>query len=84
MATLRAVIFSVLTAAALADAVRPMPSDPPAMADRPFYANNVTHETTWMRPPSMPFFAEDGRPYWLVDSEASWMPDDADAAWRPR
>ena len=82
MTTLRAIVFVVLAHAACADAGRSTPASP--AVDRPFYANNVTQVATWTRPETMPFFAEDGRPFWLVGSEASWMPEDPEAAWRPR
>ena len=52
--------------------------------DAPFFENNVTQETTWERPANMPLFAEDGRPYWIVDGHASWMPAKQVDAWQPR
>lgn len=55
-----------------------------APADRVWFDNNVTREATWVRPPAMPYFAEDGTPYWLVGGEAAWVPADRGDAWRPR
>lgn len=52
--------------------------------ERVWFENNVTNEATWLRPPGMPYFAEDGAPYWLVGGEAAWVPANTSDAWRPR
>lgn len=53
-------------------------------SDLPFYSNNVTGETSWSRPASMPYFDDDGRPYWLVHDMPSWEAADPRDGWRPR
>ena len=52
--------------------------------DTPFFENNVSRAVTWERPANMPLFAEDGRPYWIVDGHASWSPADPADGWLPR
>ena len=72
----RVVVFAALVAVAGATL--------PAEHDAPFYENNVTLDSSWERPSAMPHFAEDGRPFWVVDGVASWEPADAADGWRPR
>ena len=47
-----------------------------------FFHNNVTGVNTWTRPAEMPYFdADSGKPYWLINGEASWTPVDKELGW---
>jgi hypothetical protein len=59
------------------------PPTPPAQAaEKGFWHNNVTGESTWKQPDAMGVSTPDGKSrYWIVDGEPSWQPP-AEYAWR--
>jgi hypothetical protein len=58
------------------------PAQPAQAAEKGFWHNNVTGESTWKQPDAMGVSTPDGKSrYWIVDGEPSWQPP-AEYAWR--
>ena len=51
-------------------------------AEKGFWHNNVTGESTWKQPDALGIPSPDGgRPYWLIDGAPTWTPP-SEYAWR--